>query len=150
MNRTFDINHQVGIKADSEAIYQALTDTKQLAQWWTRDTRGSGTNAGDILEFWFGDFCQKFEVKSLEPGKSVVWKGTREGVEEWSPTEVRFTLKPDEDQTWVNFKHSGWTDDSEFLAHCSTKWAVFMLSLKDLLETGKGRPAPNDVEINHS
>jgi hypothetical protein len=35
------------------------------------------------------------------------------------------------------------------LPHCSTKWAVFMLSLKELLEKGKGHPAPDDIEINH-
>jgi hypothetical protein len=31
--------------------------------------------------------------------------------------------------------------------HCSTKWATFLLSLKQLLETGKGRPAPDEVKI---
>jgi hypothetical protein len=30
------------------------------------------------------------------------------------------------------------------------KWATFLLSLKDLMEKGKGRPAPDDLEINHS
>jgi len=29
------------------------------------------------------------------------------------------------------------------------KWATFMLSLKNLLETGKGHPAPNDLQINY-
>jgi hypothetical protein len=29
------------------------------------------------------------------------------------------------------------------------KWATFLLSLKNLLETGKGRPAPNDLQINY-
>jgi hypothetical protein len=31
--------------------------------------------------------------------------------------------------------------------HCSTKWATFLLSLKSLVETGRGAPAPNDVRI---
>jgi hypothetical protein len=37
----------------------------------------------------------------------------------------------------------------EFSAHCSTKWAVFLLSLKDLLEKDKGQSAPDDVAVNH-
>jgi hypothetical protein len=37
----------------------------------------------------------------------------------------------------------------DFYAHCSMKWATFMLSLKDLLEKGKGRPSPNDLHINY-
>jgi hypothetical protein len=32
--------------------------------------------------------------------------------------------------------------------HCSTKWAVFLLSLKALLETGAGSPFPHDTQIN--
>ena len=52
-------------------------------------------------------------------------------------------------QCVVHFTHSGWADDLKMFPHCSTKWAVFMLSLKDLLETGKGRPAPNDIPIIH-
>jgi hypothetical protein len=33
--------------------------------------------------------------------------------------------------------------------HCSTKCGVFLLSLKSLLETGKGSPGPNDVKIDN-
>jgi hypothetical protein len=33
--------------------------------------------------------------------------------------------------------------------HCSTKWGVFLMSLKSLLETGKGAPAPNDIKIDN-
>jgi hypothetical protein len=29
------------------------------------------------------------------------------------------------------------------------KWATFMLSLKDLVETGKGKPSPNDITIDN-
>jgi hypothetical protein len=32
--------------------------------------------------------------------------------------------------------------------HCSTKWGVFLLSLKSLLETGKGRAAPNEIKLD--
>jgi hypothetical protein len=32
--------------------------------------------------------------------------------------------------------------------HCSTKWAVFLLSLKALLETGKGAPWPTEVKLD--
>jgi hypothetical protein len=50
----------------------------------------------------------------------------------------------------VQFTHSGWDDNMGMFPHCSMKWAVFMLSLKDLLEKGKGHPFPDDLQINHS
>ncbi|HVN97851.1 MAG TPA: SRPBCC domain-containing protein [Syntrophorhabdaceae bacterium] len=148
--KTYAIHHEVGIKASLKAVYQALTDTKKLAGWWTRDTRGSGSKVGDVLEFRFGDFLQKFEVVELMPGRLVRWKADKkETVEEWIGTEVAFHLNPDEKQVYVHFVHSGWRSDSGLLPHCSTKWAVFMLSLKDLLEKGKAHPYPKDVQINH-
>jgi len=36
----------------------------------------------------------------------------------------------------------------EFMHHCSTKWAVFLLSLRDWLERSEGRPAPYDIKIH--
>jgi len=144
-----DIHHQVGIRTSAQAVFEALTVPKKLAAWWTSDTRGSGSKVGDVLEFLLGDFCQKFEVIEVDPGKSVAWRGSREGMDGWAGTVVRFTLTPDENQCWVRFTHSGWAEADDFFSHCSTKWAVFMLSLKDLLEKGKGRPAPGDVPINH-
>ena len=46
---SYEINHQVGIKASPEEIYSALTETEKLAQWWTTDTKGRGTKVGDTL-----------------------------------------------------------------------------------------------------
>ncbi|HXW68742.1 MAG TPA: hypothetical protein VEJ88_03960 [Dissulfurispiraceae bacterium] len=35
--KTYDIRHEVGIKASPKAVYQALTDINKLAGWWTSD-----------------------------------------------------------------------------------------------------------------
>jgi len=32
--------------------------------------------------------------------------------------------------------------------HCSTKWGTYLLSLKQLVETGDGAPYPRDVSID--
>jgi hypothetical protein len=32
--------------------------------------------------------------------------------------------------------------------HCSTKWATFLMSMKALVETGKGAPFPDDIRIS--
>jgi hypothetical protein len=48
----------------------------------------------------------------------------------------------------VLFEHRGWAEPVEFMNHCSTKRAVFLLSLKQLLETGHGSPDPDYVPIS--
>ena len=53
------------------------------------------------------------------------------------------------DYTIVMFGHRKWREEVEFMGHCSTKWATYLLSLRDLVETGKGKPAPNDLMISN-
>jgi hypothetical protein len=77
----------------------------------------------------------------------VLWQVV-DGPEEWIGTKVSFDLKQEGDWTIVLFKHQGWKEPVEFMHHCSTKWAVFLLSLKSLLEAGKGAPAPNDIKLD--
>ncbi len=100
---THQVQHQVGIKASPEAVYKALTDPKQLARWWTPDTRGK-SEVGSHVEFWFGDFCQKFEVTALKPRELVHWKGTQEGVDQRTGTEISFRLKPEGHQTFCSLQ----------------------------------------------
>jgi hypothetical protein len=77
----------------------------------------------------------------------VHWKCTG-GPPEWVGTEVTFALEWKRDQTFVMFKHAGWKEPVEFMHHCSTKWAVFLMSLVELVERGSGRPAPHDLKIH--
>jgi len=69
------------------------------------------------------------------------------GDSDWLNTEIIFQLVHKKGQTFVLFTHADWKEPVEFMHHCSTKWATFLLSLKQLLETGKGRPAPGDMQI---
>jgi hypothetical protein len=62
--------------------------------------------------------------------------------------EISFDLRQKGDWTIVLFKHQGWKEPVEFMHHCSTKWGVFLLSLKSLLETGKGAPHPNEIKLD--
>jgi uncharacterized protein YndB with AHSA1/START domain len=144
-----DILHRVGIKGSlPKDTYKALTTGEGLSAWWTDDTKGKG-NPGDVLKFRFGE-RGGFDMKVLElnPNQRVLWQVV-DGPEEWIGTKVSFDLQQDGDYTIVLFKHQGWKEPVEFMHHCSTKWAIFLMSLKSLLETGKGAPYPNDVKLDN-
>ena len=144
-----DINHQIGIKASPQEVYELLTTDQGLSQWWTRDTTGAG-GVGSIIKFRFGDDGPDFEVKELIANELVVWMHSGTMPAAWMGTEVSFQLRVQDGQTFVRFSHANWKEPSNFMAHCSMKWAVFLLSLKDVAEIGKGRPFPNDIHIDHS
>ncbi|QIS12873.1 SRPBCC family protein [Nocardia arthritidis] len=142
-----DILHKVGIKSPVAAVYSALTTTEGLAGWWTTGTSGKGDDIGGVLEFRFGPGGFDMKVLELEPGEHVRWEVVG-GPDEWIGTHVNWRLGQDGDYTSVLFKHEGWREPVEFMHHCSTKWAVYLVSLKQLIETGTGAPDPRDVKID--
>jgi uncharacterized protein YndB with AHSA1/START domain len=145
-----DILHRVGIKASLDEVYQALATREGVAGWWTTNTQGQ-SKIGGMLNFRFssdGKEIGGFDIKVLElqPRKRVIWQVV-EGPAEWIGTKISFDLKQEGDYSIVLFNHQGWGEPVEFMRHCSTKWAIFLMSLKSLVETGKGNPSPDDVRI---
>ena len=142
-----DILHKVGARSASpDAVYGALTTLDGLRGWWTSDTVGD-TEVGGVVTFRFTEGVIEMEVRELDPGRRVGWVVVG-GPDDWIGTTLTFDIREDGDFTIVLFTHAGWTEPVEFMHHCSTKWAVFLLSLKALLETGEGAPHPHDVEVD--
>ena len=142
-----EIKHRVGIKGSAADIYESLTTDTGLSRWWTTDTRGAGA-VGSIIEFRFGGGGPDFEVVELIPNQRVRWRHSGEMPDDWVGSEILFELREDKKQTVLNFTHYNWRESDEFLAHCSTKWGVFMMSLKSCIENGHGQPWPDDVHID--
>ena len=145
----FVIKHKVGINASVQAIYTALTTNEGLKKWWTNDVTGAG-EIGNTIKFRFNGGGPDFIITELISNKSVRWEHAGNIPEAWAGTKIHFELDEGENQTIVRFTHDQWKDPSDFMTHCNTKWAVFLVSLKEALETGKGRPFPNDIQIDHS
>ncbi len=137
-----DILHRVGIKAAPKKVYEALTTIEGLSHWWVSDTRGEAS-LGGLIDFKFS----VMKVAGLERNRLVKWKCLG-GPKEWVGTVITFRLQQKEGQVFILFKHAGWKSPVEFMHHCSTKWAVFLLSLKSWLERDEGRPSPYDVKIH--
>ena len=137
-----DILHRIGINAKPEKVFAALTTIEGLRSWWISTTAGNAARGG-LINFGFCDM----QVIAAEPNKLVDWRCTR-GPDEWVDTEVTFKLEWKDDQTFVLFKHAKWKEPVEFMHHCSTKWATFLLSLRDFIEEAGGHPVPNDIKIH--
>ena len=89
------------------------------------------------------------EVLHLHPHQRVRWKVAGGLSQDWMGTELEFKIFPnDEGKMLLHFRHSQWKEDARSFAHCSMGWAIFLLSLKEFIETGKGRPHPYDMPVN--
>jgi uncharacterized protein YndB with AHSA1/START domain len=148
-----NIIHRVGIKAPIEKVYEALSTINGIAGWWTQLTSGNSEPGETIVVRFLTPAGEEkgsmhMEVKAMQPNKMVAWKIT-EGPTEWIDTNATFDLHVEDDYTIVLFGHRNWREAVEFTSHCSMKWAIFLLSLKEYVETGKGRPSPNDIKIDN-
>jgi uncharacterized protein YndB with AHSA1/START domain len=141
-----DILHRVGIQGTANQVYEALATLDGLSHWWMLGTTGD-TGVGGTIRF--NPDGGGFDMNVLEsrPGEIVKWKCVG-GPPEWIGTELTFRLVSKEGQVFVLFTHADWREPVEFMHHCSTKWATFMLSLKNWIERGEGRPHPYDIKIH--
>ena len=143
-----DILHRIEIKAAPDKVYEAVAPQQGLASWWTPQA-DAPDEVGSVAKFRFGDGTHgpDFEVTDLSPDQRVAWRWVG-GVEDWVDTDVTFDIRPTPDGSVVLFGHKGWKQAGEFYMHCNSKWGFFLgTSLKDYVETGKGRPAPEDPDL---
>jgi uncharacterized protein YndB with AHSA1/START domain len=135
-----DILHRIGVAAEQMRVFEALTTVEGIRNWWAEDTHGDAVEGGA-----FQFRRNRLQVIHADPSL-VTWRYSGP-VEEWVGTEISFRLEWRDGQTFVLFKHTDWREPVEFMHHCSTKWATFLLSLRDYVEHGEGRPEPRDTKI---
>lgn len=152
-NNSVSISHRIGIRTTITQVYEALSTAAGIASWWTRDVHGEA-NVDSAFEVQFLSLdgaelgSMRIRVLDLQAGQFVRWY-FETGPKEWIGTDVQFVLKQEGDYAIVLFSHNGWREASEFTAHCSLKWATFLLSLKNQLENGRGLPSPQDLKIDN-
>lgn len=140
-----NINHSIVVNAPVSDVYNTVATVEGLKKWWTIHVEGESQEEQKLV-FGFPEKGPVMEVLELMSGELVKWKCV-EGVEDWTETIITFEFEEKNGKTEVLFAHSGWKTESVFFAHCNTKWAVYMLSLKKACETGEGQPFPDDIKI---
>ena len=142
-----EIRHRVGVEAPPSSVYAQLATTSGLQEWWTEDVGGT-SSVGDTLTFRFGAPDRGFDMEVVEliPDQRVAWRCV-DGPAEWVGTDITFDLRAG-DETAILFTHAGWREPVEFMHHCSTKWASYLIGLKQGVETGSRRPFPHDERVS--
>ena len=140
-----DIVHKIQISKPKEDVYSAVATVDGLKGWWTTNVDGE-SKEGSNLTFKFPEEGPGFEVMELYEPEFVKWRCV-DGPDDWKDTFVTFELEEKDGGTELLFGHSAWEDQNDFFAHCNTKWATFMLSLKSFCEKSAGSPFPDDIKI---
>jgi uncharacterized protein YndB with AHSA1/START domain len=142
-----EIRHRGGIQASAERVYEALTTTEGIASWWWQDARGDADATGQV-ECYLGDSPMvAIEIAELEPNRRVRWRCVQ-GPDEWLETTITYDIDRDTDETAVTLTHAGWGEPTAFMGQCSTKWAIYLVGLKQLLEGGTATPFPTCPRVS--
>ena len=118
-----------------------------MADWGTTETQGESA-VGKKLEFWFyGKYLKEMLVTTLKDDELVRWSATERSDSDWVNTEIEWKSFREGDKTILHLRHSKWREDAIAFPQTSMHWVLFMLSLKEFVETGKGRPHPYDMPV---
>ncbi|MFL5740084.1 MAG: SRPBCC family protein [Flavisolibacter sp.] len=149
----YNIVHRIGIRSSAGQVYKAISTINGISHWWTEEVEGDEAIGGKI-QFTFrtqgGEIKGQMAmmVQELQPDEHIRWHCVS-GPAEWIGTDVTFQLSEQDGQIIVIFGHRNWKEAIDFTAHCSMKWAVFLLSLREYVEKGKGKPSPHDLKIDN-
>ncbi len=132
-----NIIHRIGSnKTTVQQLYDSISSITGLSNWWTKNVSGE-SKIGSVIQFRFSKGGPDFEVIDMQNLKRVEWKCVQ-GPKEWIDTHIEFDILNEQDEIILLFKHSGWREEVEFMHHCSTQWAYFLIGLRRFVETGEG------------
>jgi uncharacterized protein YndB with AHSA1/START domain len=124
-----------------EKVYNALTQPKEIALWWTDDLSAQ-PKASSLAEFRFsfsgGHFVVQVEIAELDPNKKVYWVG-KKGLG-FEATTITWKLTSVENGTNLVFTQDGYAQADALYQQTSGIWDYFFSSLTAYFETGKGTP----------
>jgi uncharacterized protein YndB with AHSA1/START domain len=148
------IHHQVWIDAPVSTVYGALATADGLGRWWAPHT-ATETDAGLVLAHSpageHGDVRMKvldatrdrrveWEIISTHPGRSPAsaWTGTHivfEITERENPGHWLGIGEGRPRMTVLEFRHSGWNEDSPYFGFCNFAWGETLGMLKRWCES---------------
>jgi uncharacterized protein YndB with AHSA1/START domain len=150
------IHVEVHIAAPPERVFQAVTDPRQLMQWWGQrglyhhlDWKGDIRPGGQWRSDWVSDingapYHVSGEYVEVDPPRLVSYTW----VASWSgplKTLVRWELEPVDGGTLVHVRHSGFAGAAEAAQNHYQGWQrviAWMQAFVEKGETVETRPAP--------
>lgn len=141
------VKHQVGIDGTLEKVFSTLTTHAGLAGWWASSAKVSPEIGGKIALTFDKLTTLYFEYQNILENETVAMLCTQ-GPGSWKGSVLLFELIQASDQVYLTLTHTNDASSEDDFLYFSTKWTCYLLSLRDFVETGKGRPYPNDIKIH--
>ncbi len=134
------IIHFLNIKAPAAEVFRALTTSEGLAGWWSTDVEVEPGIGGMIRFRFMADFNPEMEVSDLKEDRLVAWT-CRGGHDNWLDNTFSFEIRPSNGVTDLMFVQIYARElGDEVYGNYNFNWGYYLGSLKQLCETGAGKP----------
>lgn len=135
---SYHIIHQLHINASLDQVFDRISTTKGLDQWWSLESRGR-REAGSIYELGFGSVDWQAQITHMVPPQEFELTMTR-AEPDWINTIIRFELTTAAEGVDLKFSHLGWprANDHYYISnHC---WGLYLRILRRHLEHDESVP----------
>ncbi len=138
MPKTTTLTFKRTIKAKATDVFEALTSSAILRQWFCDTCLINASKGGRFYAEWNSGYYTVGNYSGLTPGKKIVfsWQGKGEPAESW----VQIGLAEKKGQTMVTVAHSGLgtgTPWAKAVKQIATGWETALEALQLAMETGE-------------
>ena len=130
---SYNIYHNLEIKASPNEVFDAVSQPKHLDKWWSLKSSGKPEiDAEYNLNFTdqYNWFCKVSKIKQNETFHLKMTKSDKD----WMPTTFGFDLEKTDNGTMLMFSHVNWPEANHHFKHSSFCWAMLLNGLKNYLE----------------
>ena len=141
------LEHKIWIAAPRERVWHAVTETKQIKQWWGADGYAEITELtpGAAIRFKTGDGPIFATVRRVEPQQEFAYEWPPHPRYFSVPFVTRYILDEEDGGTRVTFSETGfeaWPDDEVCRARFERISGEFRMVLENLKAYLEGRSLP--------
>ena len=132
---SYNIYHNLLIKASPKEVFDAVSLPEHLNNWWTLKSLGKPELGAEYNLNFTDDHNWFCEVSKVIPNESFHLKMTKSD-KDWNPTTFGFDLEVKDEKTLVQFSHINWIQNNHEYRNSSFCWAMLLNGLKNYLEKG--------------
>ena len=141
---TQDFTMTMLVDATPAQVFDAINNVRG---WWSEEIDGATDALGATFEFHYKELHRStHRITEMVRGERIVWQTVTASINfvtdktEWDGTRVVFDIARKGDRTELRFTHVGLVPAIQCYGDCSGAWGYHLGSLRELIETGTGRP----------
>ena len=136
------ISKTVETHVPPDVLYRAVSTADGLRGWWSDELTNEGGTGGILTLHYRGGPITRVRFAGGEAPLRAEWDVIEHRpLSEWNGTKLVFTIERlGRSISKLRFRHIGLDSGCECYGMCNRGWSYYMESLRDFVESGKGKP----------